>query len=157
MSHTLLALFLLFSLTTAQAQQAVGAAGGDATASGGSVSFTVGQVAYTASGTPSGSLSEGVQQPWTVLPTALQTGPDGQLLLTAFPNPAADVLTLHTNTLVSPSAEARLFAADGSLVRQQVLEGPDTSFDLKGLALGKYTLVVRDGDRPLGTFSVIKH
>jgi hypothetical protein len=157
MTRPTLALVMLLSLGHVQAQQAAAAAGGQASGSGGSTSYTVGQVANSTHSAASGSIAQGVQQPYSVLPTSLETGPDGLLLLTAFPNPTTDVLTLHTNTLTSPAAEARLYAVDGSLVRQQVLEGTDTSFDLKNLALGKYTLVVRDGDRPLGTFSVIKH
>lgn len=157
MTRPTLALLMLLSIGNTQAQQALTAAGGEATGSGGSTGYTVGQVAYTTNSATSGSVAQGVQQPYTVLPTSLQTGPDGLLLLTAFPNPATDLLTLHTNTMTSPSAEARLFASDGSIVRQKVLEGSDTAFDLKNVAVGKYTLIVRDGDRPLGSFTVIKH
>jgi uncharacterized membrane protein HdeD (DUF308 family) len=44
--------------------------------------------------------------------------PEGslRLLLTAFPNPASHLITVHANTILSPAAVARLFGPDGKLV-----------------------------------------
>ena len=51
---------LLLSIGALQAQEAVLSAGGNATGNGGSVSYSIGQVAYTASGT-NGTVTQGVQ------------------------------------------------------------------------------------------------
>jgi hypothetical protein len=152
-------LALLFSCHTlvASAQQGTMAAGGEAGGTGGSLSLSAGQVAWTTAGGSGGTLQQGVQQAYQVIPTALQTGTDGQLLLTAFPNPASDQLTIHANTVLSPLAEATLLNAEGRLVRKLVLKGSDTLLDMGGLATGTYHLEVRDGERPLGRFNVIKH
>lgn len=58
-------LSILFLASTAIAQQATLSAGGDATGAGGSVSFSVGQVAYQHVSDVGGSVNEGVQQPFT--------------------------------------------------------------------------------------------
>ena len=61
------ALLLGFGLTGLQAQTSVNAIGGDATGSGGSVSYSVGQVVYTTNKGTNGSVVEGVQQPYEIL------------------------------------------------------------------------------------------
>jgi hypothetical protein len=140
----------------AMAQQGTVATGGDATGSGGSLSLSAGQAVWTTADGQGGTVQQGVQQPYLVIPTSLQPGPDGQLLLTAYPNPSSDQLSIHANTVLSPLAEALLFTAEGKLVLRKVLDGTDTTLDLKPLAAGTYLLEVQDGERPLGKFNVIK-
>ncbi len=147
---------LLLLAAPCLAQRNTTASGGEATG-GGTVSYSVGQPAYTAVAGTGGTVQQGVQQAYTVLPTALNPGPDGQLLLTAFPNPASDLITVHANTILSPDAIAQVVAADGNLVLQQRLTGVDNQLDLQALAAGSYTLSVLDHDRVLGRFTLIKH
>ena len=63
----------IFCQQPGYAQQAFVAAGGDATGSGGTVSFSAGQVVYTTITSGSGSVSQGVQQVYdnSVLPVTL--------------------------------------------------------------------------------------
>jgi hypothetical protein len=156
----LLRLSTLLALCTcsliAMAQQGTVASGGDATGSGGSVSHSTGQAVWTTADGQGGTVQQGVQQPYLVIPTSLQPGPDGKLLLTAYPNPSSDELSIHANTVLSPLAEALLYTAEGRLVLRKVLDGTDTTLDLKALAAGTYHLAVQDGERPLGKFNVIK-
>ena len=64
---TLSAVLLLgLGLTGLQAQTSVNATGGDASGSGGSVSYSVGQVVYTTNTGTSGSVAQGVQQPYEI-------------------------------------------------------------------------------------------
>ena len=57
----------LGGLTSLQAQEAIPATGGEASGSGGSASYTVGQVVYTTNvGTNGNSVAEGVQQPYEI-------------------------------------------------------------------------------------------
>ena len=56
-------LFLLIGIQQLQAQDAIANSGGNATGSNGTVSYTVGQVAYTSQTGASGSVAQGVQQP----------------------------------------------------------------------------------------------
>ena len=59
-------LLLGLGLTGVQAQTSVNATGGDASGGGGSVSYSVGQVVYTTHTGTSGSVAEGVQQPYEI-------------------------------------------------------------------------------------------
>ena len=66
-------LLLGIGLTVLQAQNTIPASGGNATGTGGSVSYTVGQIVYTKSAGSNGSSAQGVQQPYEIsVPTALE-------------------------------------------------------------------------------------
>lgn len=59
-------LLLGLGLTGLLAQEKIIATGGDASGSGGSVSYSVGQVTYQTHIGTNGSVSEGVQQPYEI-------------------------------------------------------------------------------------------
>lgn len=100
-------------------------------------------------------LASAQQGPVEVLATALRPGPDGQLLLTAFPDTAVGGILVHANTILSPQAEALLHAQDGRTIATYRLTGPDTGISLGDLPPGTYMLTARDGDRPLGGFTIV--
>jgi hypothetical protein len=62
----LILLTFTFSLSTVSAQESINATDGDVSGSGGSVSYSVGQVVYTTHTGTSGSVAEGVQQPYEI-------------------------------------------------------------------------------------------
>jgi hypothetical protein len=63
-----LLLFLLFGflIPKAHSQSAIVVAGGDATGTGGKVSYSVGQIAFTYASGTNGSVTQGVQQPFEI-------------------------------------------------------------------------------------------
>ncbi|MCF8297889.1 MAG: hypothetical protein K9J13_10125 [Saprospiraceae bacterium] len=86
---------LIFSIPIIQAQEVIPATGGNATGSGGSVSYTIGQIVYSTNSGTTGSVAEGVQQPYEISEaTAIEEAKDISLNCTAFPNPTKDFLTL---------------------------------------------------------------
>ncbi|MCP4124502.1 MAG: T9SS type A sorting domain-containing protein [Bacteroidetes bacterium] len=72
MKKQVFSLFILLSFLSSHGQQALSAGGGEATDVGGTVSFTVGQVAYEYKSDTGGSVSEGVQQTYDMLVCVLQ-------------------------------------------------------------------------------------
>lgn len=90
-----LSVLLLGLGLTAQAQQATTDTGGNASGSGGSVAYSVGQIVYTTNTSTNGSVAQGVQQPYEI---SIVLGIDNHsinLELTAYPNPTAHFLTLN--------------------------------------------------------------
>ena len=61
--------FLLLGLGGLQAQQSPTATGGEATGTGGTASYSVGQVVYTTNTGTNGSMAQGVQQPYEISTT----------------------------------------------------------------------------------------
>ncbi len=77
-----------------QAQSSINAAGNDATGSGGTAAFSVGQVFYTSYSSSNHSTTQGVQQSYEITISTedlLQTSAD----IVAFPNPSTDCLSLR--------------------------------------------------------------
>ena len=90
---------LLWSATNLKAQQNTVGSGGDASGSGGTVSYTVGQLDYITASGIGGTMSEGVQQPYIInVATGVQET-DINLTCSVSPNPTADyvVLTVQKN------------------------------------------------------------
>ncbi len=92
-----LVLFCLFGFGfTIQAQNTIPASGGNASGGGGTVSYSVGQIVYTTNtSVSSGSVAQGVQQPFEIsVITAIEQAEDITLVCSVYPNPASDFLTL---------------------------------------------------------------
>ena len=80
-------------------QTTVGAAGGDTSGPGGTVGYSVGQVAYTNFAGESGSINLGVQQPYDIIMVS-NTEPEIDLKATIFPNPTVAFVQLTLNETV---------------------------------------------------------
>lgn len=90
-----------FGLMSVQAQNTITTTGGNSTGFGGSVTYTIGQIAYTTQTSSAGTITQGVQQPFEIfVVTSLESARDISLQLQVFPNPATDYLKLS----VVPSA-----------------------------------------------------
>ena len=93
---------------TAQAQQATISSGGDALGSGGTASYSVGQVVYTTNSGSNGSVSQGVQQVYGIFAlgikeTALNSS------ISVFPNPTSDNLTLQISDFKNEKLAYQLY------------------------------------------------
>ena len=89
-----LSVLLLGIGMTVQAQQATTASGGDASGSGGTAAFSVGQVVYTANTNASGTVSQGVQQAFEIFTLSIKET-ELNISLKAFPNPTLNNLIAY--------------------------------------------------------------
>jgi len=143
----------------AQAQEAITTTGGDASGSGGSASYSVGQLAYSYASN-GGSVSQGVQQAYsisTVLGVDLNSI---SLNLSVYPNPTVDRLILTVNEADFTSKKAlvvQLYNMDGKLLNQQEVVGETTSVEMKELRTATYYLRVLDNENTVKTFKIIKN
>lgn len=146
--------FALFAAIAATAQQAVPASGGNASGSGGSVSFTVGQVAYTEASGSGGSATQGVQHAYEIF----ELGADAvfaDVSLTAYPNPTQDYLMLHIGSVLE-SLRYGIFDANGRNVTGGTISLADTSIDLSAMAKGIYILKLMSKNNTVHSFKIIK-
>ncbi len=156
---TLLILILAFfsGLAQLQAQSTIGSAGGEATGSGGSVSFTTGQIVYkTQKGGSGKSMAEGVQQPYEIsIISGIDEAKDIGLSVSLYPNPASDYLTLKVQ---DPSGLSyRLYDIQGRLLETQKIIGTTTEIELKHLANAAYFLKILRDRQQMKTFKIIKN
>lgn len=155
-----LCVFLFFSLgfTSLKAQEAIPASGGNATGSGGSASYTVGQVVYTTNTGTTGSVAQGIQQPYEISVVSGIEGAEGiSLTCSVYPNPATDFLILKIEGAIQPECIAYLLDINGKLIESRKIESNETTIPLNNFVPATYFLRVVAGNKDIKTFQIIKN
>jgi len=151
-------LFLGLGLTGIQAQTSVNATGGNASGSGGTVSYSLGQVVYTTNTGTNGSVAQGVQQPYEIsVVTGLEAAKDISLSVSAYPNPTTDFLNLKVENYDNTSLSYQLFDMNGKLLEAKKIEDTQTSIVTSNLVPAIYFLKVTQGNKEVKTFKIIKN
>ena len=148
-------LLLAISCGSLNAQTAIAATGGDASGSGGSVSYTIGQVVYTTATGTTGSVAQGVQQPYDVSITTGVELENISLEMVAFPNPTKGNLLLSIANFEKEQLSYQLIDVQGKLVSS----GKATSINainMQSLPISTYFLNVQDNNSIIKTFRIIK-
>lgn len=144
-----------------KAQNNIVSSGGEATGTGGSVSYSAGQIFYTTNTGLNGSVAQGVQQPYEIsVITAIEDAGDINLVCTAYPNPASDFLTLKVDastTLGNQSMVYHLFDMNGKLLEGKNITVTETYISIGNLASATYFLKVIQGNKEVKTFKIIKN
>jgi hypothetical protein len=144
-------------LTGLQAQESVSATGGNATGSGGTASYSVGQVAYQTHTGTSGSVAEGVQQPYEIsVVTAIEETQGINLSVMAYPNPATDYIKLRIDEFDIANLFYHVYDMNGKLLQNEKITGCQTSIVMSHLVPATYLVKVMQGKREVKTFKIIK-
>jgi len=155
-SYYLIFIFL-FCLGGIQAQDAILTSGGDASGSGGSFSYSVGQIVYTTIIDSNGSMAQGVQQPFEI---SAVLGVDDllgiNLSLVAYPNPTTDFLNLTTANLNYKNLSYQLFDINGRLLAQKKLENNSSEITMKQFPSALYFLKIFNNQKLVKLFKIIK-
>jgi len=139
------------------AQNAVPASGGNASGSDGSVSYTVGQVVYTAETGNGQSVYQGVQQPYEIsVVTGIDQAKFIQLSCSVYPNPTTDYVTLKVENYHSSNLAYQLFGSDGRLIERKKVDDLEKTISMSGLSASTYFLKVLDNGMDVKTFKIIK-
>ena len=155
MKKALLGMFFMGVMMAGIAQSSIVATGGEATGSGGSVSFSVGQIAVQTNGDGTTTISEGVQQPYEISVVGVDDYPTITLNATVYPNPTLGNLQLTMNNL-QLKGEVRVYDANGKYLFMKKIENETTFFDLSDYAPGIYYLNVYSDKQMLKSFKVVK-
>lgn len=139
------------------AQRAVATAGGSATGGAGSMSYTIGQLDYNTNFALSGSVAEGVQQPFEIFTVTGISETAGILPdMSLFPNPALSYLKLTAETIIYEGLIYHLVDMNGRIVRNGNIVSRETYIHIQELAPAEYFLKVMVFDHILKTFKIIK-
>lgn len=141
----------------AQAQESTNASGGDATGSGGTVAYSVGQVVYTTNTGTNGSVAQGVQQSFEIYTTAGIEELDINLELSAYPNPTTDFLTLSIGNDNFGELTYQLIDLQGKLIETKPLTSNSKNIRMENLPKSTYFLKVSNHQTTLKTFKIIKN
>jgi hypothetical protein len=154
----LVALCLFGFGTTVQAQNSIPAAGGNASGSGGTVSYSVGQLVYTTNTGTNGTVAQGVQQPFEIsVITGIEQTENITLDCSVYPNPASDLLTLKIENYDKESLSYKLIDTNGKLLESKKVNGNVTIISMANLLPDLYLLKVLDKKKEIKTFKIIKN
>ena len=152
-------LVLIFSTIfsfTAQSQDAIAISGGEATGSGGTSSYTLGQVFYTATTANNGSISEGVQQNFELFTLSNEQLMTVNLEALVYPNPSSDYVKLNITDNALTDLSYILMNIQGKILSSAKISSSFTPISLYGLSVGTYVLKVSKENNVLKTFKIIK-
>lgn len=151
-------ILVISGMVSSNAQQSVMATGGNATGNGGSISYSIGQVAYTVSKGTTGSISAGVQQSYEILVlTDLDRAKIIELECRTYPNPVTSNLVLVIEG-DKPCYNASLCDVNGKLVSLTSVKENETNIQMDSLAKGIYILKINDQHNKLiKIFRIVKN
>ena len=147
-----------FILSTTMAQEAIPASGGNASGSGGSVSYTTGQVINNTYSGTNGSIAQGVQQPYEIsVVTGIEEAKDISLQCFAFPNPANDFLTLKLENYKTKNLTYHIYDINGKLLESKEIIDNETKIAMSNLLPSIYFLKLNFNKKEIKSFKIIKN
>lgn len=150
---------LLFVVEPLSAQQSVHSSGGEAQGSGGTVSYSIGQVAYEYQESQDGNVTQGVQHAFEIYTVFVTEQLSMNIELKVFPNPTIDELKLHVVFDGSHNRKLnfQLYDLSGKLLQSKAISSDFTHIDVQHYARANYLLRVNDDKIELKTFRIVKH
>ena len=157
---TALLVFIL-SISSSSAQEVIPAAGGNAGGSGGSVSYSIGQLFYKINTGTDGSVAEGVQQPYEIsVVTGIQEAIGINIVVSAFPIPVTDFLILRVEDYDFEDLEYLLYDVSGRLLKEGKVTSSETTISMNNLVPAVYflkVLQIRPSYLEVKTFRITKY
>ena len=151
-----LTLIFLCAFQLSYAQETIPSTGGNASGTGGTSSYTVGQLVYTTNASTSGSVSQGAQQAFEIQTLSNTSLSSFHLEVITYPNPVTDYIVLKISNEVLKNLGYTLYDLAGkSIVNGTILSG-STQIQMKYLPKGFYILKIAKKNQSLKTFKIIK-
>jgi len=143
---------LSFGLVNAQSNTVT--SGGTATGSGGSISFSVGQTNVSYDSSATGTVNQGVQQPYDI---SITVGlKEKNISLLAFPNPTKDELTISVLDIASHTYSYQLSDLNGKITHSGNLNVTRSTLDVKSLTAGVYLLKIEENNSTIKSYKIVK-
>jgi hypothetical protein len=137
-------------------QTSVNTAGGEVKNASGSVSYSIGQVAYTSVSNSNGSVSQGVQQVYHISTLNVEEKVFN-FSLSVYPNPTQDNLNLRVGNYRQEQMVYRLLDSGGKLLSEAKMQGQETIIDMQHFATATYFVEVHHENKKVQTFKIIKN
>lgn len=150
-------MLVLFCLPKLMAQQTIAASGGNATGSGGTSSYSIGQLSYSSTTGATGSVNQGVQQPFEIVTLGNDDFPEIQLTMSVYPNPTTAFVNLNIPNYALENVQYQLFDINGKQILSQRVTTSETQIQMENLASGIYLINILDNNQVLKTFKIIKN
>lgn len=147
---------MLCAVFTIHAQETIPSSGGEATGSGGSSSYSVGQLVYTINSGSNGTVTQGVQQSIELFTLSNPELTTVNLTAVTYPNPTSDYVMLAISDTNLTDLSYVLYDMHGRGVGKGLVNHANTQIGMQSLASGTYVLKVSQSSQELKTFKIIK-
>lgn len=152
----LLILLLLCIFPKIQAQQVAIASGGKAIGTGGSSSYTIGQLNYIKMTGTNGNVSQGIQSFKTVV-LGSNDYPEITLQAILYPNPTTSLAYLKIDNHSLANLEYQLYNPSGEPISNKKITLSETTIPLENFPNAIYLLQILDNGKLIKTFKIIKN
>jgi len=147
-----------FYLASGQGQSTITSSGSSASGSWGSVSYTIGQTVYNTYSGTSGSIIQGVQQPYEIsVVTAIENTEGISLECSVYPNPTSGVVKLIIKSFDIKNLRYRLFDLNGVLLQDKNIDNEVTEIFLENQPSTMYILKIVNNNQEIKVFKIIKN
>jgi hypothetical protein len=155
-SQFLLFLLSLFFSGGLTAQQNTVATGSEASGSGGTVSYTVGQIDYTSQSGSSGTIHQGVQQPLEFFNLSVK---ENQLdfSVNIYPNPVIAELQIDLSEASLDKLTYSLTDATGKLIQSETISTDKLTINMVELSRANYFLNFTKEGQIVSSYKIIKN
>jgi len=154
----MLIVFGMIGYETIMAQQTITASGGNAAGTGGTVSYTIGQIVYTTNTGSSGILTQGCQQPYEIfILTGLEEATGITIECKVYPIPSSDFVKLNVAGYKSDDLGFRLYDSNGRLIQDKRITCTETVIEMGYLLPASYYLNIYESQKEIKTFKLIKN
>ena len=153
--------FTAFSGTGLFAQERTVAAGGEATGSGGSVSYSIGLIDYIHYGNSADTITEGIQQAFEIFRLgcrpSLGSNEKGINIKTqTFPNPASDFIVLSVDGPIVQNMKYTLTDAGGRIILSKNISTTETMIPMTSLPNATYFITTFIDNENVSSFKIVK-
>lgn len=146
---------LIIPLGFMKAQTAVLATGTTATGATGSVSYSVGQIAYSQKGANL-EITEGVQQPYEIITLAVDDTSVSEKNILLYPNPVRDYLKIDFGKENFQNSKYALFDSQGKMIKTGNLTQQKTELNMATLPSSVYLIQIFQDNKNIKVFKIIK-
>jgi len=131
--------------------------GGEAIGGGGTVSYSIGQLDYVTATASSGTLTQGVQQPYEILLVTEIEEASIHSSISIYPNPTHDLIILKVEGNNIESISYQLYDIQGKLLLIKEATGEQTTILMNEFVNGIYIIKIIDNDTIIKSVKIIKN
>ena len=153
-----LLLVCIYMFTWLHGQQVISATGGTATGSGGTVTYTIGQITWNMYSGTNGTILLGVQQPYEIsVVTAIENTEDISLECSVYPNPTRGLIKLLIKEFDLKDLKFKLFDLNGVLIQDKKIDSEVTEIYLENQPSSIFFLKIINNNQEIKVFKIIKN
>lgn len=136
-------------------QQSVNTGGGDAAGTGGTVSYTIGQVVFNTGLSGAGFAAQGVQHAYETYTVGMEQNTSHYSLI-VFPIPTTNILTIKINNNYDYNFHYDLFNGEGKLVSYGHLSSDNSEINMSSMVDDIYHLILLNEGSIVEKIQIIK-